>query len=417
MKPVFLSLGSNYSFSFASLALQQLIRPDSLSLSQLANQLALRFGTQPVFYYKGRDAIEQLLRSVQRKHRQPLTVFTQALSCYAIEEAVKRMGGQTVYVDLGPKQLNLTAKTLDDAFQRVNRPTHGVVIVQHSLGFPADIKSIQTWAHQRSFFLIEDLAQSFGAMVSDGIEVGMNADGIVSSFGKDKIIDAVSGGMAGIRQNAKAAQLSQPKPDVSNGIIVKDLTYPLLTWAIRKTHRFGLGKVFFRLGKLGGWLSSPILSPTQQSTGLPLEYGSLALQSYQQLEQQLSHRRRVAHLYFARLEPWMWSLGVTESVLAKAACLRYPLLVPDVSDFVAHLRKHNVFASDRWYRAPVDTGTFVLPSVYASGQCPRAEFISKHLCNLPTHQAVSMQQAEQLSALVHTYLQQPAVALWYSKLK
>lgn len=151
------------------------------------------------------------------------------------------------------------------------------------------------------------------------------------------------------------------------------------------------------------------------SSGLPAEFGQLLRWQLRNLDRQLEHRRRIAQMYFSQLHPWLVALHITEQDLTRAACLRVPFLVPDVQDCIAHFKKQSVYLSDRWYRSPVDMGNFDFPTVYTDGQSPNAEFLTKHLCNLPTHQAISVVQAEELARELRAYLSQPAVLAWYKK--
>ncbi len=416
MKPIFLSLGSNYSLSYAYTALLQLVRPNLAALAQAGREIEQLFGGRPVFYYKGRDAIEQALLAIQRKHTQKLTVFTQAASCYAIEEAITRAGAQPVYVDVGKHKLNMTVKTLEATYVQSGRPRNAVVIVQHLLGYPADMVRLQEWCQQNSVLLIEDVAQSFGALSSESAMVGTYGDVVVGSFGRDKVLDCVNGGFTLVRNQKCSPQSKELKNLVSSRQLFLNLLYPVVTVLIRNLYGFfGLGRVIFYIAKQVGVLRSPIPSPLPVSSALPAEFGQLLKNQMSDLSAQLAHRRQIAQMYFSQLSAWISVLHISERMLTKAACLRVPVFVPDVHAFILFLRSHNIHGSDRWYRSAVDMGTFSFPTVYQAGSCPNAEFLTKHLCNLPTHRAISVAQAEELARLTRSFLSRPEVLLWYKE--
>ncbi len=413
--PIFLSLGSNYSVRFAVSAMLQLIMPAAGALEKAGRELEQQLGGRPVFYYKGRDGIEQAVSAIQRKHRQPLTVFTQAATCYALEEGITRAGARTVYVDVGKHRLNMTVGGLQAAYEQAGKPHRSVVIVQHLLGFPAKLEQIAAWCNEHQAILLEDVAQAYGALTTTGAVVGTVGAVVVGSLGRDKVLDCVNGGFALVRDQNTAPQPKQLKNEVGTAQVVRDLLYPITTWSIRSLYGIGIGKLLFRLARRGGVLYSPIPAPLPTSSALPIEFGALLRRQLAQLDVQLAHRRQVAQMYFSHVGEWLAALHITEQDLVRAACLRVPVLVPDVGDFVAYLRRNRVHASDRWYRAAVDMGSFSFSTVYRSGTCPNAEFLVKHMCNLPTHQALSIARAEEIARLVRTYMNQPKVLDWYSK--
>lgn len=412
-QPIFLSLGSNYSLWYALLAIKQLFRPDAAAVERARKQLDVQFGGNTRLYYTGRDAIEQALIAVQRKHSQQLTVFTQAATCYAIEEAITKAGCRPVYVDVGKQRLNMVVSTLDAAYTKAGSPRHAVVIVQHLLGFPAAIERIAAWCAERNIVLIEDLAQSFGALTASGKQVGSLGDIVVGSFGRDKILDTVHGGFAVVRNSAVAPHPKQFPVHVQSKQLVADLLYPITAWKVRKFFRVGLGPILYRLARAVGIFTSPIPAPLSVASGLPLEFGRLLSVQLHNLDSQLLHRRQVAQMYWSQLQPWLRALHLHEVDFQRAVCVRVPLLVPDVVDFIAYLRTQRVYASDRWYRAAVDMGSFQFPTVYQPGMCPHAEFLTQHVCNLPTHLSLSLAQAERVARVVQQYLIRPEVLTWY----
>jgi perosamine synthetase len=406
MKPVFASLGSNYSRAFVFEALGQLIRPNYKAVSELQRRLARDFSGEVELFYKGRDAIQYSL--IRLGLTDGSQVLTQAFSCFAIEEAIVGAGAEPVYVDVGQGTTNLTVATLKEALQHA--PRARAILVQHSLGVPAEIEAIRRWCDQHQLVLIEDLAQGFGGLDDNGFLLGQYADVVICSFGRDKVIDAVSGGACIFRKTKITQQLLSASPNQPINLLtlarkhqIRDLVYPFLTWMIRRTHTLGVGKLIFRLSRWLGWLSSPIENPALPLTRMPAAYAHLALWQWRGLSRQLEHRRQLATIYHQSLQRAIEDgltgvqLIMSQEQIARSSNLRYPLLVRQPDSVTARLTRQSIFCTDRWYRQAVDCGKLECHSTYTIGSCPQAEALASQMLNLPTHQQVSRDQAKEIA--------------------
>jgi dTDP-4-amino-4,6-dideoxygalactose transaminase len=406
MKPVFNSLGSNYSWQFIGLAFQQLwfLRP--ITLEQVQRLLESKYHGRAYLFYKGRDAIEFSLRSFGIG--QGAQVLTQAFTCYAIEEAIERAGAEPIFADLAQNKLNPSVATLQAAYKKA--PKAKAVLIQHTLGYPAEIQKIAQWCHKNKLLLIEDLAQSLGAQDSDGTELGTYGDVVICSFGRDKIIDAVSGGAVILKTNSPFFEKAQDekifaesvKLIVPKKIIRKDMFYPLLTGIIRSTHRIVIGKILFQITKRMGLLTSPISSPTEAMAALPAEYAPLILWQFQRLHEQLQHRKEIAEIYDQILSQFLDVPVETSTALKKneqleqPSYLRFALHVPKPLELADELLAKKLYLTDRWYRQAVDCGSLELQSKYKPGSCPEAEERASHIFNLPTHRSINKNTAQRI---------------------
>lgn len=394
--PLFNSQGSNYDFRFAVYALMGLALKRRDAVGQLQRRLKEMYGGEVTTFYKGRDAIEYGLRCLGVGKDD--VVLTQGFACYAIEEAITRVGAMPGYVDVERKSLNLSPATLDVAYQQY--PGAKAVLVQHTLGYPADIEGIRRWCRERKMWLIEDLAQSMGGSDLHGEPLGSKADVVVLSFGKDKVVDGVSGGAAVVRGKGQVSKVvvdAQP-PKIA---VMKNLVYPLLMWLIRMTDVVLVGKVIHRLARMVGFIPSPVESPTRKMTRLPSPLAVLALRQLGVLDERLEHRRRVAETYLIELAD---VAVVTEKQVAVGANLRFPIAVEDVDGLIAYLKTRQIHIADRWYRKAVDSGALDRRTVYRVGSCPWAERRAQAVVNLPTHQGVSIRAASALSHLIVGWL-------------
>ena len=392
-KPLFNSLGVNYSFGQAVLALSRLSSSSPKSLELLKKRLSQRFSGDVYCVYKGRDAIELTLRCLQL----PLgtVVLTQAAACQAVEEGILRAKLKPGYVDVAKDEVAPGMKEWQAALHHF--PEAKVVFVQHILGYANPIEELQKFCHQHKLILIEDLAQSVGASAENGGELGSFGDAVIFSFGRDKVLDGISGGAVALKASFWEKNIHQNEAKIELEQILftagypskltqlKDLSYPLLCWVIRRTLNLGLGKLLLQIAKLTGWMRSPLESATHQITLLPSRYAPLILDQLDQLTAQLHHRQQLANTY-RQLLTSVKDIQFPKSVEQKGGVhLRVPILVKDPDKLAKKLTTQGMYLTDRWYRQPVDGGRSRTSSIYQKGSCPNAEALTSQILNLPTH--------------------------------
>ncbi|MGD9129309.1 MAG: DegT/DnrJ/EryC1/StrS family aminotransferase [Candidatus Woesebacteria bacterium] len=407
MKSIFNSLGSNYDWQFAKLALSQIFKSQKSALAQknltkLKELLEQNFQGRALLFYKGRDAIEFTLEAAGISSGDE--VLTQAFTCYAIEEAILRTGAKAVYVDIAKNELNLSVKTLKQALEKASNPK--AVIVQHSLGTIADILAIKKFCQENKLLLIEDLAQGLGGVDNQGEALGKYADAVILSFGRDKIIDTVAGG-AVILKNEKIKAQAPKKTGLKIRYLVRDLSYPFLTLLIRQTYDWKIGKLIHFLAKKIKLIKNPTLATNQHYLPMPAPYAELALKQFSQLKQQLTHRKKIAQLYFKELDVLAKKAQIRiitrQKDLVQGSNLRFSLTVAEPQKLISFLAKNKIYLADRWYRAAVDCGKNNCQTSYQVGNCPQAEKMAASIINLPTHQNIKIKDAQRIVQTIENW--------------
>lgn len=108
--------------------------------------------------------------------------------------AARSLGAVPFYADVDPVTHLVTVATLDDVL-RLAADMPRVLVVTHLYGSAADIHEIVEWAHIHDIAVIEDCAQSLGAVV-DGVKAGSVADMATTSFYPTKNLGALGDGGA-----------------------------------------------------------------------------------------------------------------------------------------------------------------------------------------------------------------------------
>jgi dTDP-4-amino-4,6-dideoxygalactose transaminase len=395
---IFNSLGSNYSWRDAFVALRGFFSPEKSSLYQLTTLLNQAFpGYSVVPTYKGRDALELSLRSLGVGVGG--VVLTQAFSCYAVEEAIIRCGAKPLYYDIDRAALVPTTATLDQALHRHEvENSNGVkvaaIIAQYTLGNISATNVIVNWSKKHQIAYVADLAQAIGAKQNETL-LGSGADAIVLSTGRDKVWDGVSGGFALTRDPIHSSLL--PRDEVGLIQTIRDCVYPILSILIRKLYPIYLGKLLHFLVTKMGVFYSPIETIYRRTTQMPQGLATFLLHRWPTIESDLPHRKVIAKVYHKLLSEH--SL-IDEKGIEDGTNLRFPVYVENPREIIEKLQEFGIHIADRWYRKPVDSGSFQYKSSYEPGSCPNAEIIANHCINLPTHQLINPKIAKQIAELV-----------------
>ncbi|KUK79372.1 MAG: DegT/DnrJ/eryc1/StrS aminotransferase [Microgenomates bacterium 39_7] len=411
---IFNSLGSNYSLEDALLALKELTWPNQKSKMELKQKLQKEYGGEVILLFSGRDAIEYCLKAYGIKKND--TVLSQAFSCSSIEEAVNRVGAKVEYFDLSPDAINTTLSQVKLAHDRSSNPK--VIILQHGLGYVDEIVKIKEFCLKNDLILIEDLAQAVGADDDLGGKVGSYGDAVILSFGRDKILDGITGGAVIFRTNSKVPyslpeltdwfELEHDRQNKKQ--VLKLLLYPSFTFIIRSTYRIGVGKMIHRLAKKGNLMASSIISTHDNYQSFPTYFAPLVIRKLETINSQLNHRRKISLQYYQQLTlNNLFEPLVDQKAINRATNLRFPLLLDSeeaLNSLIDFLKTREIYLEDRWYKSPVDSGSLEFASSYQSGSCPNAEKLSKRLLNLPTHHGLSVKEANKIIDAIKCWKEQ-----------
>lgn len=388
---IFNSLGSNYNFDFV---LKALIADYSNNHpSDLMKLLEDKYLGKATLLYKGREAIELGLKSLNLPKGSYVTI--NGFTCFAVYEAIKNAGLEVEYLDIEKGELNFSVEELEKHLK--SNPNIKVVIVQNTLGFPADIEQISKVCQENKIYLMEDLAHCVGTKYSSGLEAGEVGDLVILSFSQDKIVDGISGG-ALIAD--KDLGLHLEGVNVKKQII--DRLYPLFTFLIRNTYKIGIGKFIHYFLKNLKLLSGPMDKTDNQLHQLPSWYCFLTNSVFANLEQNLDHRRKIATLYKETVNPKILSPKIMGFVNLSSN-LRFPIFVNNREGLIKYLKQFGVYVSDIWYDAPIAPKKYLSKTDY-KGQCPNAELAAEEMLNLPTHLNVSEKEAGKISNLINQWL-------------
>lgn len=339
-------------------------------------------------------------------------VIVPGFTCVVVPNAVLYRGARPVYVDIDPVTFNLDPGRVVQAIS----PRTRAICAQHTFGVACDMTRINEIARAHGLTVIEDCAHALGASFG-GRKAGSLGEVAFFSTDRTKVINTMSGGIAAT---------SDPKIAATIGDIHRRT--PFLTRAqVRNQVRSFLAEVFLvqpRWYRVGRYLSAAhnragSLFYDEMQTSKPTRYpypcrlssaqANIGLQQLERLEANLRHRRAIAVWLEARIQ-W-YSRAAYE--YGNPSWLRYSFLVRDRNQF--NRRMHPWLDPATWFTSVVQGRTTRLEEVgYRAGSCPKAEWVTRHIVNIPTHAGIPFDRIERAwrdhGAWIQSNLLEPAFA-------
>ena len=118
-------------------------------------------------------------------------VITPTFTFIATGEAIRYVGATPVFVDIDPRTFNIDREAVRAA---VTERTRALLPV-HLFGQPADMDALLEIADEHALMVIEDCAQSFGAVTADGQTGTLGEAGAFSFFPSKNLGCAGDGGL------------------------------------------------------------------------------------------------------------------------------------------------------------------------------------------------------------------------------
>lgn len=420
LKPISISLSPNTEKDDIFLALRAILRPWKWKIS--ANQRfhprpsailnprksaleMLEEGFRKYFnvnyafsFNSGRSSFLAILKSLDLNNNDE--VLLQAFTCNAVVNPILWAGLKPVFVDCDENTFNID---LEDLKRKIT-PKSKAIIAQHTFGSPADLEEILEICQKNNIILIEDCAHSLGATYKEK-KVGTFGKAAFFSFGRDKVISSVYGGMVITNDDFLAKKLKRFQEEISYPSyfwIFQQLLHPLLmNLLILPTYRI-LGKYLLVFFQSIGLLSKAIHpkekrgeKPDYFPQKLPNALAILALYQFKKLKRFINHRRKITDFYFEKLKDSLFELPKIFSD-QEQILLRFSIKHPQVHQIIKEAQKKNLLLGD-WYFSPVAPQDTELNKMkYRIGSCPKAEKLSKITINLPTHINISLKKAKEI---------------------
>lgn len=154
----------------------------ALSCGTAALHLAIRLAGEKLY------GIPKVGHGSLEGHR----VFASDMTFDATVNPISYEGGEPVFVDTEADTWNMSPAALEKAFELY--PEVKLIVVAHLYGTPGKVDEIRKIADEHGALIVEDAAESLGAIYK-GRQTGTFGDYAIISFNGNKIITGSSGGM------------------------------------------------------------------------------------------------------------------------------------------------------------------------------------------------------------------------------
>lgn len=362
-----------------------------------SEKIGVRYGYS---FSSGRVGFYGLLKILGIGHGDE--VLLQVPTHVVVANAIRYTGAKPIYVDCRLDSYNMD---FQDAARKIS-PNTKAVVLQHTFGIPADIDAARDLAERYNLAVIEDCVHSLGATYN-GRSVGSFGKAAFFSTEETKIISTTMGGMVVTDDTELAGKLKifqDGCPPPSSGLTKKYLLKLVLYHILTEPHLHRFARELYELCGNRQPLPTPTtrdelrgLRPAIYEQRLSNAQAALGIRQLMRLEENLSHRRRIAAVYHDRLKGKVKNVFETQANCSPSY-VRYPLPVGDRDTVVEKLKPYVVVGT--WFTSVLEEAISPECGDYVMGSCPRAEMLSRKLINLPTHGRVRIADAENIVSML-----------------
>ncbi len=338
-----------------------------------------------VSFNSGRSALLGILKAFNIGRGDEVVV--QAFTCVAVPNSVRWAGATPVYADIDGSY-NLDPADIE---KKITKKTKAV-IVQHTFGMPAKLDELISIAKKKNIIVIEDCAHALGALYN-GKKIGTFGDAAFYSFGRDKVVSSVFGGLATIQDTfpIQIEKLKAYHKKLNNSSLpwtFQQLFHPVAFAIILPLYQIGIGKALLVLFQRLGFLGFPVYREEKlgrQPNDFPAKYPNalaiLLLKQLKKLERFTRERQEISRMY-----------GIDKPYL------RFPKFVDQPELFITKAKKQGILLGN-WYHNVIDPAGVDFRNIgYKMGSCPVAEKAAEHIVNLPTR--ISVCEAKKVLAVL-----------------
>ena len=408
---VSIGLSPNIEFVDVHRALQLLFEPQNWQAGAAVVRLRARLAEilqikpesiRPMI--SGRSALYTVLKNLDLKPQDE--VVLQAFNCVAVVNAIQWAGARPIYADIADDSLNMS---IPDLKRKITANTKAIVI-QHTFGLPfVHWQELAELRDQQNLLIIEDCAHALGAEYANQ-KVGTLGDAAIFSFGRDKVVSSVHGGILVVNNPSvleKVAQGDQCRENVAAQWIVQQLLHPILTFpSLLPAPINSIGKVLHYLAHRIGLIRNAT-SRMEKQTGArpnwidqqyPNALAELALFQADRLDEMNQRRTAIAQQYSAQ---GIRCAQADSTEDCRRIWLRYPVLVDDPQRFHEIFQGNNIYLGD-WYDHVINPAGVDLKRIgYQVGSAPTAERIAQQIINLPLYPRMTDQDVQRVIRLFH----------------
>ena len=317
-------------------------------------------------------------------------VILSSFTCLAVPTAIVNLGAKPVYVDINLNTLNTD---VNDIVELIN-PRVKAVILQHTFGNSADIKSLVKKLKNKKILLIEDCALSIGTKIDDKL-LGNFGDASIFSMELSKTITTGWGGVLVLKNNYLKNVDSKYNNYYNNNLfeVIRDVFQTVISainnmpkfYFIGKYISYGFFKLnFFRysttVNEINGFPSENFIS----KLSFPFIY--LANYQWRKLDEISNKCSKNHSIIQNKLRTNGYSVlnQSNEKNSIKPISSRIAFLVKDRNQIMEFFLSRGVELG-KWFDGPLTPTPNSDSFNYVKKNYKNSNLISKHIVNIPCH--------------------------------
>ena len=407
-RPIAIGLSPNTEKDDILLALKILFSPwqwcQQEQTRKLEKKFAQKFGGKyhALAVNSGRSAQYLILKALEIKRGDEIAI--QAFTCTVVPNAILWLNAKPIYIDIN-QSYNMQP---EDLKKKITSRTKAIII-QHTFGIPADVKAIKKIAREHKILLIEDCCHSLGATYRKKL-VGSFGDVSFFSFGRDKVLSSVFGGIILCSDDKIYHEIKKLRDNLKlprRTWIAQQLFHPIVFKLILPWYNLNLGKLLLLILQKLHLLSravypqekvsqQPKIFPQKMAGGLAI----LAQNQLRKLDRFTEHRKKIAQIYFKSLKNLNFNLPKKTMGIS---WLRFPIAHPQANRLYQYAKKRNILLGN-WYQGVVMPAKNLSRVKYQKGSCPQAEKLSQTVVNLPTYPTLTKKEALKVVKIIKQWI-------------
>lgn len=389
----------NESWNDAWQSIKMMVQPrcwiQGSSLKHVDWQIQQLFANEhATWFLAGRSALYHLLKALELPSGSKILV--QGYTCEAVILPILALGLQPIYVDIETESYSMN---LNDFNKKLSDDCK-VTIIQHTYGLtPKFREQIIQQAIGKKLIIIEDMAHGWDRKQVQSAKFKVQNYFCLLSFGRSKSLSSVFGSAILTNNKPIANQLNKLNKKLAypnNIFILKCLLYKPVSWFIKKTYNYHIGRLFhYLVRKLN--ILVPEITPIEKQGNYNIVFDKqypnalafLLLHQLNKIDQTNSTRQKTVNYYSSVFKKTQQSNTWQDKALT-----RYPLLVNNRDEVIKMATDNHIYLGV-WYNQPVAPKGLSLDKVkYKIGSCPIAEDVCKKIINLPTN--ISLNNAKKI---------------------
>ncbi len=364
----------------------------------------------------GRMACYAILKALKLKEGDE--IILPGYTCIVVPNAIIRMGLKPVYADVSLDDYNM----LPEAAERLITPRTKAIIAQHTFGIPNNMDAIGDIGRRHGLPVIEDCAHSFGARFRGRLTGLWGTAGFLSTQ-QNKMLTTMEGGFvitndrqlaAAVRETQAAAQSESPRmAKIAMFRWCYDSAVVRRPWAQR----------LFRIPEIicykinAGWSRDLLLCWSDRyaaemngqvyepfPTKLPNILAYTGLLQLPRMEGEIEHRNELASYLMGELPKLGAKVPKYDPSISRPSWPRFPFTVDDLKPWCRSLLRCR-FIPGRWLQGPIGPAECHWHAAsYREGMCPNAEYLSRHVINVPVDSRISVKMLHKWISSVGGFL-------------